>query len=718
MLYDGISLVEGSSFTNMTVATGNTFPVDADIGELFYKTGSDTGLHVFNGTVWQLSGTGTGSFTITGDVAGTLNGGTDVLTLATVNPDIGLFGDAGSVPVISVNNKGLVLGASSTAIQISESQISDGALLARIAGNEIISGGWTFNNAVVGVDPMVSTHLTTKSYVDSLVQGLSWKNAVRVATTVNITLSATQTIDGVAVVAGNRVLVKNQTTPQLNGIYVVAAGAWARAVDMDGSPDVGEVNGAAVYVTDGTANGDTTWTQTATVATVGAEALTFVQLSGAGGGSTSASTLTGTTLAANVASSSLTSVGTLTGLTTSGVIQVNGSGDQVIIGTNAGQRNTLVFNSNGVGDPTFTTRSIGTKIVLYQAVGASAVDFAIGIGSQALWMSVQGGGESFRWYHGQTNTMTLSSSTLTAPNFSGVGTLLTALNATNLASGTVSTARLGSGAASALNVLRGDGTWASPFWFNHGGTLASTIGNTGGGVILLGNPEPSIVLKNTNGSAGNQSSYITSFGAAGTIVWQLLNDVGTAGINFFTVTRSGNTATNVTFTSTAFNLAVGSGGLQLNGAAGTTGQVLTSNGAAAAPTWNTPSAAAGTLTGTTLASNVVSSSLTSIAAGATVGGIPVGYSTLPRTTTFNLAARGTRVAVTAGFTVPASTYAAGDAFSFYNDSANAIEITQGSGLTLRQEGTPNIGNRTLAARGTCFLWFNTATEAIIGGNLT
>lgn len=60
------------------------------------------------------------------------------------------------------------------------------------------------------------------------------KKAVECATTANITLSGTQTIDGIAVVAGNRVLVKNQTLPQANGIYVVvAAAAWTRDVDAD-----------------------------------------------------------------------------------------------------------------------------------------------------------------------------------------------------------------------------------------------------------------------------------------------------------------------------------------------------------------------------------------------------------------------------------------------------------------------------------------------------
>lgn len=82
------------------------------------------------------------------------------------------------------------------------------------------------------------------------------KKAVKVATTTNITLSGTQTIDGIAVVAGDRVLVKNQTTTANNGIYIVAAGAWTRSLDAD---TASEVAGAMVAVDQGTVNGGKTY---------------------------------------------------------------------------------------------------------------------------------------------------------------------------------------------------------------------------------------------------------------------------------------------------------------------------------------------------------------------------------------------------------------------------------------------------------------------------
>lgn len=125
--------------------------------------------------------------------------------------------------------------------------------------------------------PTADTDATNKAYVDALTAGLSWKNAVRAATTGNITLSGTQTIDGVAVIVGNRVLVKSQTVPAENGIYVVAAGAWSRAGDMS---EASEFDGAAVFVQEGTTLAGTGWTETATVTTVGTDAVTFSQFTG------------------------------------------------------------------------------------------------------------------------------------------------------------------------------------------------------------------------------------------------------------------------------------------------------------------------------------------------------------------------------------------------------------------------------------------------------
>lgn len=98
--------------------------------------------------------------------------------------------------------------------------------------------------------------MTITDRIAGLNQGVALKAPVRVATTANITLSGEQTIDGVSVTAGDRVLVKDQTNQKENGIWVVAETAWARAKDFNGARDA--VYGTLVLVTGGT-EADNVW---------------------------------------------------------------------------------------------------------------------------------------------------------------------------------------------------------------------------------------------------------------------------------------------------------------------------------------------------------------------------------------------------------------------------------------------------------------------------
>ena len=129
-------------------------------------------------------------------------------------------------------------------------------------------------------EPTLSTDAATKNYVDSVAQGLDVKASAVVATTATITLSGTQTIDGVTLIAGDRVLVKNQTTASANGIYVVAAGAWTRATDANTWE---KLVSAFVFVEKGALNGDTGWVCTIdSGGTLGSTAVAFSQFSGSG----------------------------------------------------------------------------------------------------------------------------------------------------------------------------------------------------------------------------------------------------------------------------------------------------------------------------------------------------------------------------------------------------------------------------------------------------
>ncbi|WEJ72833.1 phage tail protein [Pseudomonas sp. PSE14] len=109
------------------------------------------------------------------------------------------------------------------------------------------------------IDPSVV--LATREYVDNSIvtalNRLDYKQSVRAATTASITLSGLQTLDGVALAAGDRVLVKNQSNAVDNGLYVVAANAWKRATDADESSEV--TPGLTVTVESGTAQADSVW---------------------------------------------------------------------------------------------------------------------------------------------------------------------------------------------------------------------------------------------------------------------------------------------------------------------------------------------------------------------------------------------------------------------------------------------------------------------------
>jgi hypothetical protein len=144
-----------------------------------------------------------------------------------------------------------------------------------------LAGGTMTGALLLNADPSASLGAATKNYVDNAITGIFWKNAVRVATISNIVLTGLQTIDGVVLIAGSRVLVKNQTSALDNGIYVVSATTWTRSSDADSGY---ELWGSAVFVENGGAvNGGTQWTNSnSTQPTIGTDNITFSQIAGAG----------------------------------------------------------------------------------------------------------------------------------------------------------------------------------------------------------------------------------------------------------------------------------------------------------------------------------------------------------------------------------------------------------------------------------------------------
>lgn len=145
------------------------------------------------------------------------------------------------------------------------------------------TGPVNFNNQNINnlADPTTAQQAATKNYVDNAIAGLAWKAPARGASTANIAaLTGTMTLDGVALIAGDRVLVKNQTTASANGVYVVAAGAWARATDC---ATAAQLVNMAIYIEEGTTQADTGWVMTTNAPiTVGTTNLVYVQFTGAG----------------------------------------------------------------------------------------------------------------------------------------------------------------------------------------------------------------------------------------------------------------------------------------------------------------------------------------------------------------------------------------------------------------------------------------------------
>jgi hypothetical protein len=124
-------------------------------------------------------------------------------------------------------------------------------------------------------DPTLGHHVVNKTYVDAIVEGLAWKDNVRVATqgNINLTNPGTSTIDGVALSANDRVLVRNQSTAAENGIYIFNASGtpMTRAADMSVSAEFTN----AIVPVDGGTDAGTQWRQTAVAPTVGSTAIVF-----------------------------------------------------------------------------------------------------------------------------------------------------------------------------------------------------------------------------------------------------------------------------------------------------------------------------------------------------------------------------------------------------------------------------------------------------------
>ena len=520
-----IDVTNVGSIATVAITPNPTIPgtggVVIPVGTTAQRTAAPTnGILRYNTTIAQFeaytnsawSVLSTASTGVTSIATGTgLTGGpitsTGTISIANTAVTAAAYGSSYQVPTFTVNAQGQLTLASNTTID-----------------------AVTLTTGSITTTPSGANDIANKSYVDSVAQGLDAKASCVVATTVNLAaLSGLLTIDGVTVVAGDRVLVKNQTLTQNNGIYVAASGAWTRALDMD---VWAEVPNAFTFIETGSTQADTGWVCTANQGgTIGVTAMPWTQFSGAG---------------TYTAGTGLTLTGTQFSITNTAVTaSAYGSASSV-----------ATFTVNAQGQ---LTLAASTAI----AIAASQVTS----GTLAI---AQGG--------------TNSSAT---PTNGGVGY------------GT-GTAHAYSAAGTSGQVLTSAGA-ASPTWTSQSGLSVGTATNLAGGAAgslpyQSGAGATAMLAAGTNGylltmNAGLPSwqpapaSGVTTFSAGTT---GLTPSTATSGA----VTLAGtlalaNGGTNASLTAVAGAVPYSTASAIALTAAGTAGQVLTSNGSGA-PTWTTP----------------------------------------------------------------------------------------------------------------------------------
>jgi hypothetical protein len=498
-----------------------------------------------------------------------------------------------------------------------------------------------FTTATVSTAPTSGNDVVNKTYLDYFAAGLSWKQPVLCATTTDITLSGLQACDGITVAAGDRVLVKSQSAPAQNGIYLASATAWSRAPDADTWNDL---ISAICFVETGSSLTGTAWYCTAQPGgTLGTTAVTWSNFSvasnyTAGTGLTLSGTVfsitnTGVTAAAyGSASKTLTATvnaqGQLTVLAASDIAiantQVSGLGTMSTQAASGVAITGGTINGTTIGGTTAAAVTGTTITANTQFTGAGT-----GLTGTATSLSIGGNAATATSATTATNIAGGAAGSLPYQSASGTTTLLAAGTdgyVLKLASGVPTWAASTSGTVTSVS---GTGTVSG---ISLSGTVTSTGNLTLGGTLDLSTP-PAIGGTTANTITGTTitastkfvGSYLDASGSGGGALrtnggTSVLQWGGGGGVNLtldgafnmnpanatiqISPTGTGTLTVNPATAGTMNNMAIGgstpaagafttlsaTSTVSANGSVGSSGQVLTSAGAGSPAVWATPTA--------------------------------------------------------------------------------------------------------------------------------
>jgi hypothetical protein len=477
-------------------------------------------------------------------------------------------------------------------------QITNSTINSSVIGGITPAAG-NFTTATVLAQPVGATDVVNLLALQSYAAGISWKQPCVAATLANITLSGLQTIDGKAVVAGDRVLVKDQSTAANNGIYIASASAWSRSEDAN---TWDELICAISFIEYGTQAGGAWFCTAQDGGTLGVTAVNWAQF---------------TTSATYSAGTGLTLTGTVFSITPVGTASTYGSASTV---------------------PVFTTNASGQV--------SSVTNTNIAIGATQITSGTIDSARISGSYSGITGVGTLTDLTVTNNIVGSItGNAATATTATNIAGGAAGSVPYQTGAGATgflaagtngqvLTLASGVPSWATPTVGTvtsvsgagtvNGLTLTGTVTTSGsltlGGTLDLSSPP---TIGNTAPNTGRFTTLTvddnTTLGSSNTdtvtFTARINSDFDPATDNAYDLGRTGHEWRNLFITGTANidslvadtadinagtidNTVIGAttplagtftdlrfnNTLSLAGSTGTAGYVVTSNGASA-PTW-------------------------------------------------------------------------------------------------------------------------------------